>query len=1357
MSRQREILRLLKESREKKKNSVKESFLEALKESRRRKVSAPGKQVEAEINQLLKVLNVADSVELRWVQLEELRVDYEPKRGIDTLVSKIRESGKVLPLLVADMIVQEGEHRYQALKRLGVRKVPILEIQTGALFDDEDALLEVVDMYNLSSDFLKIEVGQKITESSQNLDAEYLAAVEAGDTEKQKAMVKSAAGAVGYKIGPVYHGTVFEEFDEFDPSKVGRTGYPDTQVGTAFFFTNDKLTAACVASKGSIAAQKPRFMEVFLQLQNPIEYDPNQWGEPDVINTDRMARMIKMAQEQGRDGVVYKSKAMGTTYVVLLPEQIKLADPITYDDNGDVIPLSRRFNASSKKITESSQTPETRRELEFVCVNSEFEGATPLEKQDELFDRLKKVPGVIVYVQDFSEGEETQKSMAAIVKDGREKTFQKIREIAANVGVELDLENEVEEGFIDDIVANRLEALDKWYDTDAEQGVKEGSERKSLCEVKWYNVDKPDMKKEIMRMVRLLKKMYRSAGYSCSNLSRSPFSDSVYFRVEGLGRYGTEIRVSDHAYPGQGTFRGWDINLDNDQESLQEILEEMQEEIDDDVEEMAKYKKVNESFQKGGVFFHGTRKDFDVLKKNKSHGVLWLTEEREKAVEYSQPYYHKGNSFLWKVQLSLDTEMVDLLDTSDPVIVDLIEEMNKDKRNFAPWTKERWEKEANFGFIEVFQWITSFFRRKGIDAVVVQDSVGSNALNTHTSIALLNMKKINGAEKIVLERNVAEAVKYFESAEGKKLDEEIGSQEIEIEPTEKQKKSGNYRKGKIKLHGLNISIENPKGSFRSGKAKDGKEWSQKLKHHYGYIKGTVGRDKDHVDVFIGNDPESEKVFVINQLDQDGKFDEHKCMVGFKNEEAARKGYLANYEKGWQGLGSVVEKSVDEFRDWLKNGNTRRELKESNGGWKGEVLYHSSDDVFDDGKPDFDAYFGTQDWKDVFRKEFGDNEYEIVLLDSERENILDLESGSKDAVFIRTLWGGVIEDGDDFYSEDWVDKEKILPEVKKLGYEGVKFQDEYILSEKLIKRLPVKESKGKVVLMEGAEYKKVIEAGEKAVKAVADKMEDVSNWRNLGWDRFEFDTPEGVYVLKRDSEEFDAWSAFAPDRSEIKVNSSGVPAQVDALDAAVEHFWNNFVYSESFKESVFKEVLGMEKRLVCVSPGSVLVKTKKKLGEDKSPFEVIEKVVKVEEGSFVLVKKEEEKSVRGPLVSVRKGTSAERLGRAAVRAALGQADQDNEVEKEVVVEKAYILRRGTKDKASAISKRRDKEKDSWKKYDSLNQKELLKMMEEKYGSPLPDEIKKNIGLMKKKEIREKAIWEWKEEEENEPRGDEQNDS
>lgn len=138
------------------------------------------------------------------------------------------------------------------------------------------------------------------------------------------------------------------------------------------------------------------------------------------------------------------------------------------------------------------------------------------------------------------------------------------------------------------------------------------------------------------------------------------------------------------------------------------------------------------------------------------------------------------------------------------------------------------------------------------------------------------------------------------------------------EPTQAQKEAGNYKKAKISLYGLDIIIENPKNSTRSGKGADGVEWSSNLTHHYGDISGTVGADGDKMDVFVGDDLTADKVYVVHQVDPaSGEFDEHKIMMAFDGEDAAERAYLSNYEDGWQGLGKIEMMEVDAFKEWLK--------------------------------------------------------------------------------------------------------------------------------------------------------------------------------------------------------------------------------------------------------------------------------------------------------------------------------------------------------------------------------------------------------------------------------------------------------
>ena len=145
--------------------------------------------------------------------------------------------------------------------------------------------------------------------------------------------------------------------------------------------------------------------------------------------------------------------------------------------------------------------------------------------------------------------------------------------------------------------------------------------------------------------------------------------------------------------------------------------------------------------------------------------------------------------------------------------------------------------------------------------------------------------------------------------------------ETDTNPSEAQKEAGNYKKGHVKVDGYDITIENPKGSVRSGKDADGKEWSVTMNNTYGYIRGTEGVDGDHIDVFLSDNPEQGNVYVVDQVDADGNFDEHKVMYGFGSAEEARDNYLANYSEGWK-MGTITEVSKDEFKKWIESSHRK---------------------------------------------------------------------------------------------------------------------------------------------------------------------------------------------------------------------------------------------------------------------------------------------------------------------------------------------------------------------------------------------------------------------------------------------------
>ena len=159
-----------------------------------------------------------------------------------------------------------------------------------------------------------------------------------------------------------------------------------------------------------------------------------------------------------------------------------------------------------------------------------------------------------------------------------------------------------------------------------------------------------------------------------------------------------------------------------------------------------------------------------------------------------------------------------------------------------------------------------------------------------------------------------------EASFGERLKNAIA--ETEPNPSEAQKKAGNYKKGHLSFGGYDFTVETPKGTTRSGKDEQGKPWSVTMHDTYGYILGKIGVDGDHIDMFINDaadlDSFDGNVYVVDQVNPEtGEFDEHKVMYGYPSEEAATEAYLANYSKDWKGLGKVTSVPKATFDKWLE--------------------------------------------------------------------------------------------------------------------------------------------------------------------------------------------------------------------------------------------------------------------------------------------------------------------------------------------------------------------------------------------------------------------------------------------------------
>ena len=162
---------------------------------------------------------------------------------------------------------------------------------------------------------------------------------------------------------------------------------------------------------------------------------------------------------------------------------------------------------------------------------------------------------------------------------------------------------------------------------------------------------------------------------------------------------------------------------------------------------------------------------------------------------------------------------------------------------------------------------------------------------------------------------------FNQTSEVAKIKKQLNDMDVDLEPTQAQKESGIYKKGRIQFKGMTLAIENPKGSIRFGFDGSGTKWVNRMNNHYGYIiQGYEGNDGDKIDCFLGPVLNSSRAFVVNQINPaSGLFDEHKVMLGFSNIDDATAAYLSNYSKNWKGLGSIVQTNTKKLREWLESG------------------------------------------------------------------------------------------------------------------------------------------------------------------------------------------------------------------------------------------------------------------------------------------------------------------------------------------------------------------------------------------------------------------------------------------------------
>lgn len=233
----------------------------------------------------------------------------------------------------------------------------------------------------------------------------------------------------------------------------------------------------------------------------------------------------------------------------------------------------------------------------------------------------------------------------------------------------------------------------------------------------------------------------------------------------------------------------------------------------------------------------------------------------------------------------------------------------------------------------------SLLKEQGYDGIIHYNNVWSveNSNIGSGEVIVFNNSSIIPAENTSLQSTI-------EAAEA----------ETDTNPTDGQKEAGNYKKGHVKVAGFNISIEQPRGSVRSGTDANGKKWSVTMNNTYGYMTDNVGADGDHLDVFLSNDIDSwdqQNVYVVDQYNLDRTFDEHKVMLGFNDKDEATDAYFSNYDSSWRtSKRKIITSTVpmDIFKKWIESSNRKTKpiaeyslVKEHLQKWIDENLYDKS--------------------------------------------------------------------------------------------------------------------------------------------------------------------------------------------------------------------------------------------------------------------------------------------------------------------------------------------------------------------------------------------------------------------------------
>lgn len=314
----------------------------------------------------------------------------------------------------------------------------------------------------------------------------------------------------------------------------------------------------------------------------------------------------------------------------------------------------------------------------------------------------------------------------------------------------------------------------------------------------------------------------------------------------------------------------------------------------------------------------------------------WVHSFESSALSHNQKHHGNSQTEDARGQIAITPEDYSKI----PEILEDYDRVTKSPNNTKGTDNEViiYEKEFDDGYVYYLEekrdnrkslaFHTMYKKKKGTDSsdgFAVKSTAPITPITTSDNLDSYSERKVNVSASEKQADGGKSSLQHFDNKgeQSVKAAVETASAEVNTEPTEAQKKAGNYKMGHVTIGEFDITIETPAGSVRKGVDADGKEWSNTMANTYGYIKGTEGVDGDHIDVFLHSDMDQwngRKVFVVDQTNTDGSFDEHKVMLGFNDKDEAMTAYLANYDKTWAdthpGL-RISETNIEDFNKWVQ--------------------------------------------------------------------------------------------------------------------------------------------------------------------------------------------------------------------------------------------------------------------------------------------------------------------------------------------------------------------------------------------------------------------------------------------------------